>query len=553
MELSMRTLVTWAAVVLSAGGVMAAGQAPAPAAHAVPKLAVILVVDQMRADYVDRFKDDWTGGLHRMVTQGAWFTHAAFPYLTTVTCAGHATIATGAFPYLHGVFQNAWFDRAKDEMTTCTDDDSVKPVSYGRKPGEDESAKLLLLPTFAETMRAEKKARVVSVSVKARSAIMLAGHGGDAVTWLNRSVDTWQTSSAYSQAPVPEVQAFVTSNPIEADYGKIWSRQLPVERYHEIDDGPGESPPKGWTSAFPHALKGQPADTKPEAEFYDQWERSPFPDAYLGRMAAGLVEAMRLGQGATTDVLTVSFSSPDLVGHAFGPRSQEVQDMYAHLDLTIGTLLDRLDALVGRGEYVVALSSDHGVTDIPEQLHLKGRESGRFDTRALTEALERRVQFALGPGRHVARVNGNDIYFAPGAYAKLNATGAIEGVVTTLAAQPGVSKVYRGEDLRRSRSASDPLLRAAALSYIQGRSGDIVIVPKTGWMFSSVGTTHGTASPEDQQVPILLFGWGIKPGHYAQPATPADIAPTLAALCGISMPRADGLPLRAAFLRTGTQ
>jgi arylsulfatase A-like enzyme len=236
-----------------------------------------------------------------------------------------------------------------------------------------------------------------------------------------------------------------------------------------------------------------------------------------------------------------------VVGHAFGPRSQEVHDMYAHLDLTIGTLLDRLDALVGANQYVVALSADHGVTDIPEQLHLKGTDSGRFDTRALTDLVERRAQVALGPGRHVARVSGNDVYFAAGDYAKLASTGAIDGIVATLAAQPGVSKIYRSEEMKKGETSSDAMLRAAALSYVLGRSGDLIISPKAGWMFMSAGTTHGTASFEDQHVPILLFGRGIKPGRYTQSVTPADIAPTLAALCGIKMPKAEGQPLKAAL------
>jgi predicted AlkP superfamily pyrophosphatase or phosphodiesterase len=501
----------------------------------------------MRGDYIDRFKDDWTGGLHRMVTTGAWFTHAAFPYLTTVTCAGHATVATGAFPAAHGIFQNVWYDRVNDRMAACTDDATVKPISYGRKPGEPESAGFLLLPTFAETMHAERNSRVVSMSVKARSAIMLAGHGGEAVTWLNRSIDTWQTSTAFTPGAVPEVKAFLDANPIEADYGRIWMRQLPAERYHQDDNGSGESPPRGWTSMFPHVLKGGAGSTKADEDFYNQWERSPFPDVYLGKMAAALVESMKLGTGNQTDVLTISFSSPDLVGHAFGPGSQEVQDMYAHLDLTIGTLLTRLDELLGRNQYVIALSADHGVTEIPEQLKARGRDSGRFDTRGLTDLLERRTQFALGPGRHVARVSGNDVYFAPGAYTQLTATGAIDGVVTTLAAQPGVARVYRGEELQRSRQSDDPTLRAAALSYVPGRSGDLVIVPKPGWMFTAAGTTHGSANYDDQHVPILLFGRGIKPGRYAQPVTPADVAPTLAQLCGIKLAKADGRALHVAL------
>jgi hypothetical protein len=544
----MRLVVAWATVLLASSTVLWAVQAPAPTSGRPPKLAVILVVDQMRADYVDRFQADWTSGLRRMVTEGAWFTRAAFPYLTTVTCPGHATISTGAFPAVSGIFQNTWFDRTHNAITTCTDDANVKPISYGRKSGEPESAAYLLVPSFADLLRVERNARVVTMSLKARSAIMLAGHGGDAVTWMNESFDTWQTSTAYASAPVPQVRAFVSANPIEADYGRVWDRQLPPSRYHERDDAPDEVPPKGWTRTFPHLLKGDADDTKPDEEFYVQWQRSPFANAYLGRMAASLAESMQLGKRDGTDVLAVSFSSPDLVGHAFGPDSQEVQDLYAQLDHTVGALLDRLDALVGPDEYVVALSADHGVTNIPEQWRRRGKEGGRIDTRALANVLDLRMQVALGPGRHVVRVNGNDVYFAPGVYAQLaGRSGAIQGLVGTLTSQPGIAQVFSTDDLRGGKTSADPLLKAAAASYVPGRSGDFVIVPKPGWMFAASGTTHGTANPEDQQVPILLFGRGIKPGRYAEAATPADVAPTLALLCGITMPQAEGRALRSAL------
>src|SRR4051794_31540438 len=162
-----------------------------------PKLAVIVVVDQMRADYIDRFGREWTGGLKRMVTEGAWFQQAAYPYLTTVTCAGHATISTGFFPNTHGVFQNGWWDRDAAKQMSCTEDPKARNVGYGVAVTGGDSAYRLQVPTFTDQMRSQRRAHVASLSLKARSAIMLAGHGADAVTWLTDTLDGWATASSY--------------------------------------------------------------------------------------------------------------------------------------------------------------------------------------------------------------------------------------------------------------------------------------------------------------------------------------------------------------------
>jgi predicted AlkP superfamily pyrophosphatase or phosphodiesterase len=263
-------------------------------------------------------------------------------------------------------------------------------------------------------------------------------------------------------------------------------------------------------------------------------------------MAAGLVESMHLGQHDTTDVLAISFSSPDLVGHQFGPRSQEIRDMYAHLDLTIGTLLDRLDALVGPNQYVVALSADHGVTPIPEQLKAEGHDSGRIDSQTLFQAIESAAQKA-GPGRYVGHMTSNDVYLLPGMFQKLTSNkSAIEGVLKAANGQPGIAHVYRADELSGATSAKDVNLRAAALSFVPGRSGDLILAPKAGWMIGSTGTTHGSANPDDQRVPIIFYGSGIKPGRYEDAASPADIVPTLADIAGIRLAHAQGTALRSA-------
>jgi predicted AlkP superfamily pyrophosphatase or phosphodiesterase len=520
--------------------------APYAASVPAPTLVVIIVVDQMRADYVERFKADWTGGLKRLVTQGAWFRQAAYPYLTTVTCAGHATVATGALPHRHGVFQNGWWNRDTSSQVTCTGDATVKNVGYDKPDSGGDSASMLWTPTLGDEMRAQKGAHVAALSLKDRSAIMLAGHGGDSVVWLNNALDGWETSSAFAAAPVPAAKAFLAANSIDADYGRTWARMLPDARYRHPDAGLDENPPRGWTSTFPHVLTS--ASGQPDSSYHTLWERSPFADAFLGRFAAALVDGLGLGKHDATDLLAVSFSTPDLVGHAFGPRSQEIQDVYAHLDRTIGALLDHLDATVGKGRYVVALTADHGVVPIPEQQVREGRDAGRLNTRTIGDVAEKAAAAALGEGTYVARESGNDLYFAAGVYERLSAKpGALDAVVAALAAQPGVQRVFRSEQLLDAATASDPLQRAAALSYVAGRSGDIVLAPKTGWMFAAAGTTHGTASADDQHVPILLLGPGIRHGQYQRPASPADIAPTLAALAGVLMPHAEGRVLREAL------
>jgi predicted AlkP superfamily pyrophosphatase or phosphodiesterase len=513
-----------------------------------PKLAVILVVDQMRADYVDRFQSDWTGGLKRLVTEGAWFRRAAYPYFNTVTCAGHATIATGAFPHKHGIFQNTWWDREARKQVSCNEDSrpEAADVGYGVAVRGGDSAFRLQIPTLTDQLRSQRQARVATIALKDRSAIMLAGHGSDATTWLGATVDGWMTSKVFTTEPVPVVQQFVEDDRMSADFAKVWTRLLPERRYTTPDEGVGEAPPRGWTRTFPHPLTG--TNNAADATFLAQWERSPFADAYVGRFAAALAEKLKLGTHDGTDVLGVSFSSPDMVGHAFGPRSQEVQDMYAHLDRTIGTLFDRLDALVGRDQWVVALSADHGVTPIPEQLAAEGKDAGRINSSALLTKLQQVLASALGAGTHVAALISQDVYFGEGVYRKIAASPQLlQSVLDAIKTTPGVQRVLRAEDVRGAASSKDSIVRAAALSYVQGRSGDLLIVPKPNWIFSSIGTTHGSPSEEDQRVPILFMGRGIKAGRYDDAATPADIAPTLAAVAGVTLSNAEGHALTAAL------
>ena len=493
-----------------------------------PRLIVILVVDQMRTDYLERASPHFKAGLKRLTTEGTWFTEGAYPYLNTVTCAGHSTIGTGALPYNHGMVLNAWWDRATGRERACTSDDTVKSIDYAARPSGGESARSLLVPALGEKV-SEAGGRTVALSLKPRSAIPLAGKHPTAVVWLADRTG-WASSTAFTNKKIDWLDKFITANPVTADAGKVWDRSLPADQYAGRDDAAGERFPTGWTQSFPHPLG--PAD--PPADFTNQWQRSPYADEYLGRMAAAAIDALELGRGKTTDFLGVSFSSLDLTGHQFGPDSHEVQDIVLRLDRTIGVLLDHLDAKVGRGNYVVGLSADHGVGPMPEQTEGSGRQSSTVTREAIDKALEP----FFGPGKYTAASVYTDLYLQPGVLDRLKADPkASAAVLDALRALPGIAYAFRADEINapEARTSTDPVKRAAALSHYPPRSGDLIIVPRRNWMLStSSATTHGTMHSYDQRVPVLFYGAGVPAARQTTAATPADLAPTLAALAGLT-------------------
>ena len=506
-----------------------------------PKLVVLLVVDQMRADYPVRYSGLLEKGLKRLTTEGAWFKNAAYPYLNTLTCVGHTTIGTGTMPWRHGMIQNGWYDRETEKAVTCNADPKSQEVSYATSQGPGDSAFRMMTPTLAETMRGTIKSRVATMSMKARSAIGLAGHEGDFVTWFGDRA-AWETSDAFTKTPIPWFLAWSKANPVTRDADKVWDRMLPEKRYQGDDDGEWERGAAGWTPKFPHPL-GPSGDTA----FFQHWLQSPYPDAYLERMAEAAVDEMKLGTEDRTDFLGVSFSMLDTVGHAFGPRSHEVQDVIARVDVVIGTLLDFLDKKVGAGNYVVALTADHGVADVPEQ----SQTGGRVSMAAVRGLMEASMKQSLGEdGPFVAATATGDIYLKPGVLEKLKAKkGALKAAMDAAGSVPGVGRVLSSDDISTpaARTSKDGQIRAAALSYFPGRSGDLVVVPRENFLLVAAGTTHGTWYPYDQRVPVLFYGAGIKPGAYNEASTPADIAPTIARIVGVQLPSADGRILTSAL------
>ncbi len=542
-------VVLFLAALLLAVGMSAACTGP----RRTPKLVVILVVDQLRADYVEKFGQNWTSGLRRLMTEGAWFRQAAYPHMNLVTCVGHSTIATGSLPRTHGIVANAWWDREKGAAVACVADADQSLISYGAPAKGGTSTKNLMVPTLPDELRfqAGVAPRIVTASMKDYTATMMAGRRADAVVWFSGMARAFATSSAFTNAPVPFVANFVKTHPVEAYLGKTWTKLLPESAYLYADDAIGEVPwPKG-TNRFPHQL-GQAGD-KPNASFYADWEQSPFSDEYLGLFAEEAVDALKLGQGSGTDYLAVSFSALDLAGHDFGPRSHEVQDVLARLDRTVGSLLVHLDRRVGRQNYVLALTSDHGVAPVIEQVAQYDLPGGRVSGAELVARVEKALEPSLGPGRKVSNLSYNSLYFAPGVFAKLQADpAAMRAALDAVQSMPGVARVFRADDLAHPfAELDDPIERAAAANFFAGRSGDLIIALRPYFIFSASatgGASHGAGYPYDQRVPIFLIGQGIRAGQYFSASGPMDIAPTLAFLCGITLPASDGRVLTDALL-----
>ena len=502
-----------------------------------PRLLVILVVDQFRGDYAEMYGQQWSRGLRRLWDGGAVFTEAAYSFGRTTTCGGHATITTGTFPATHGVIDNSWFDRASGQSVYCTQDPSARPVSAGVAVSGAHGPAQLLAPTIGDALvlLSAGKSRVVAISPKVRSAVMLAGRGGPntLAVWSENS-GSWWTSSAYRSDRWPEVVDYVRAHPLAATY-QTWTTLLAPSAYRFADDAPGEINPR----VFPHPVRAP-----------GEWSRSPASDTYVGDLAIALTDKLRLGQGDAIDVLALGFSALDVIGHDYGPHSHEVQDTLARLDVTIGRLLDALDRTVGPTRYVMALSSDHGVSALPEQAGLHGFTAGRVGAGDVRQATDKALAETFGPGNYVVGVYGTNVYFVPAVANRILSSGeARKAVTAALERLPAIERTYWRDDLLSTSPTNDAMLASLRRSYHPERSADLIVLPKPHWLLRADDADHGTPHQYDTHVPLVFYGTGIKAGRHSTAATPADLAPTLASIAGITLPRIDGQNLTGVVTR----
>jgi predicted AlkP superfamily pyrophosphatase or phosphodiesterase len=503
-----------------------------------PRLVLVLVVDQFRPDYLDRFRPYFgTGGFNRFLRQGANFTRTSYQHANTLTCPGHAVILTGSSADRNGIVSNQWYDQQTDREEYCAADSSAALLGV---KGPGRSPRNLLDSTVGDVLKrtSSGKSRVVTVSGKDRAAIMLGGHLADAAYWMR---DTLVVTSTYYQKQLPDwVRQFNASGAASSYLGKTWERLLPAKDYAAIgpDDVPAEQEVGGMGRVFPHrpGVGGR-------KNLIEAFETSPFHNEVLVKFAEEAVTHEKLGRDGIPDLLAIGLSANDLIGHAFGPDSHEVMDVTIRTDRLLEQLLQFLDQQVGLAHVVVVLTADHGVAPLPEVIRERKPESGaaRFDPAKLTEAVERDLTTRYGNAPGSGWVTHQEFPYLylnleavrdkalPVAAVEASAAAAVEAVA-------GVDTALTASDLLHQRG-----LRAhskAERSFYPGRSGNIYYrllpyrIPET----QPVGTTHGSPWPYDTDVPMLWLGEGIVAGTYAASAAPSDIAPTLAVLLGIPAP-----------------
>ena len=511
-----------------------------------PKLVVGIIVDQMRQEYLYRFEKKFgDNGFRRLMNEGFMLTNAHYNYVPTYTGPGHASIFTGSTPAIHGIIGNDWWDKSLKKTVNCVDDPKQKPVGSVEGNG-DVSPWRLLSTTITDELKlfSQKKSKVIGISIKDRGAVLPAGHMADAAYWFDHTSGKFISSTYYLSALPTWVENFNARKLGDAYLNKEWNTFFPIAQYTESgpDDSPYEQKWKGIDKpVFPYDLK----KLKEENGNYDLLIHTPFGDDLLAAFAEAALKGENLGKGDQTDFMTVSFSSPDMVGHRMGPSSVEVEDTYIRLDKNIESLLAKLDLEIGKNNYLVFLTADHGVVEVPQALKDSRIPAGNFiEGKAMRDELNSFLQKQF-PGKTLIEYTyNNQIFFNQDLFAGDPKSSGIDFLIATeltinyLQSKEGVAQVFTKNTVKQGSYNETGIKGMIVRGYNYKRSGDIVYELEPGWIGggSAQGTTHGSSFSYDTNVPILFYGKGIAKGSSARYHPITDIAPTLSVLLKIKFP-----------------
>jgi predicted AlkP superfamily pyrophosphatase or phosphodiesterase len=541
---------------------------PSAAQDTRPRLVLLIVVDQFRYDYLTRFGDLFgSSGIGRLLRQGASWTEANFDHVPTFTAPGHAVFMTGAWPSQTGIIANEWYERDTGQRVKSVTDDSTSKL--GGKPGEKGySPRRLLCSTVGDELRIADgdRSKVIGISAKDRSAILPSGRRANAAYWFGTDNGNMVSSNYYFNREPDWVVRFNDRHLADQWFGAHWDRLLPESEYLKRagkDDLPWENLDKSShdTNFFPHVITGGAAG--PSRMFYKAIDYTPFSNDLLVAFAEEAITNEKLGDDTDPDVLTVSFSANDYVGHRFGPYSQEAMDMTLRVDRQIGTLLNFVDARVGLRNTVVIFSADHGASPVPEQAALMNLPGRRYQKAELRQLVEEGLKARYGrkdrPANDYIQTFTNKAETEPGLInsnfylnrAALKRDGIdldeCERVVGDLSMRmPGTARYFTRAQLENHLvSPADPIARRVMNGFYSSRSGDVIVVFEPYNILFDLPddptdplstATHGSPYSYDTHVPLIIMGRDFAAGRYTQAATPADIAPTLANLLSVQVP-----------------
>jgi predicted AlkP superfamily pyrophosphatase or phosphodiesterase len=515
---------------------------PAATPESRPKLVVVVVVDQMRFDYYERFASQWQHGFARLRDEGRLFTDARHQHALTETAPGHATIATGRHPAKHGIVANRWLDRETGERVAAVDDPNA--TILGRdEPGGVSAANLLREGVGDWMQQADPAAVVISIAIKDRAAILLGGKGPDAALWYDDALGGFTSSSYYADALPEWVVAYNGKDRAAELFGEGWTLSRPE---HEYADSRRETTPElvssfgdyALTKQFPHTIVAP--DKHPRNVIRD----TPFGDLMALELAREAIAAERMGADAIPDLLLVGLSAGDYAGHRYGPGSVEIHDYYLRLDAALGEFVTELDARVGRDDYVLILTSDHGVAPMVEysEIPTAGRFIAKHEVPALLARAVELVGFEADEAPELELVHGVELIFADAVAAERRA--ALRAALAELIREHElIADVWTSDELAGAERRS-PYAAAWRMSFHPQRSADLLLQLAPGVATYVDGTGHGTPYDYDQHVPLVIRGPGWE-GVHAEPVGMVDLAPTIAALVGVAVGEGvDGRDLR---------
>jgi hypothetical protein len=474
------------------------------AAPRKPKLVLAIVVDQFRYDYLTRFRSDYTAGFNQLMTTGAFFTSARYEHFPTVTAIGHSTFMSGATPSISGIIGNDWYDREEGRTVTSVSDAKTKLLGGA---GTGSSPNRLLVSTVGDELKIadQGQTRVIGISLKDRAAILPAGHMANGAYWFDNATGNFVSSTFYFPDLPAWVKDFNQSHTADKFAGAVWlNHKMPTET----------------------------------AKLYAALAASPYGNEIVEAFSERAIEAEQLGKRNVTDILAISFSSNDYVGHEVGPDAPEVREMAIRTDKLLGRLFQAVDRQVGLANTLVVLTADHGVAPVPEVNTARRMPGGRISPGIVTTTVQAALTKKYGEAKWILSNNEHSLYFNQDIVAqkKLDPAEVNRVAARAVLEIPHVFRVYTREQLMDGAALEDQVGRRVMNGFYVRRSADLEILLEPYWIFTQSGATHGTTFNYDAHVPVIFMGSGIRAGRFYQTIIVNDVAPTLAAILDIEPP-----------------
>jgi len=479
------------------------------AAPKKPKLVLAIVIDQFRYDYLTRFRPEFHAGFDRLLRDGAVFSNAHYIHFPTVTAVGHSTFLTGAIPSISGIVGNDWYDREEGKHVTSVSDSGAKLLGG---TGEGASPHRLLVSTVGDELKMSngRQSRVIGISLKDRAAILPAGHMANGAYWFDLKSRNFVSSTYYSTDLPGWVKDFNSTHPGDKWAGTMWlTHKLPTDL---------------------EKLYGNSTESPIEA--------SPYGNELVEMLAERALTAEQLGTRGVTDILAVSFSSNDKVGHDYGTYSAEEHDVTVKTDAILERLFQAVDKAVGLDNTIIVLTGDHGVSPSAAEDAANHMPGGRMPGNTVRNAVQEALVAKYGAGDWVSGSWDLSLYLNDSLILQKGLDPATVRSVAAAAARhvAHIFRVYTRDQLMAGAVPNDMVSQRVVNGFNQRRSPDIAFIPEPYWILTSSVTTHGTPFDYDAHVPVIFMGAGIKPGRYDANIAVNDIAPTLATILEVETP-----------------